>query len=86
MDMSLPASSPSPPRKSFSSEGDMEEGQLDSSGVSMDRSPKVSRDRKDSEGPASKRLKSDPDASSSSEPEDPLSKLLESPGTSSKTK
>jgi len=86
MDMSLPASSPSPPSKSFSSEGDLEEGQLDSSGVSVEKSPKVNRDSKDSEGPAPKRLKSDPDASIINETEDPLSKLLESPGSTNKAK
>eukprot|EP00092_Neocalanus_flemingeri_P022617 GFUD01024530.1.p1 GENE.GFUD01024530.1~~GFUD01024530.1.p1 ORF type:complete len:258 (-),score=102.36 GFUD01024530.1:146-919(-) len=86
MDMSLPASSPSPPRQSFSSDGEIEGDQLDSSGVSQDRSPMVSRD-KDSDGPPSaKRLKSDPDASTSSESEDPLAKLLESPDSDSKPK
>jgi len=88
MDMSLPlpASTPSPPRQGHSSDGDMEGDQLDSSGVSLDRSPTVSRDRKDSDGPASKRMKPDPDADTSSEMEDPLAKLLESPGSSSKAK
>jgi len=88
MDMSLPlpASSPSPPRQSQSSEGDLEGDQLDSSGVSLDRSPKVSRDRKESEGPSPKRMKPDPDANISSEIEDPLAKLLESPGSSGKPK
>jgi len=86
MDMSLPASSPSPPRQSLSSEGELEGDQLDSSGVSLDRSPMVSRDRKDSEGPSPKRIKQDPDANTSTESEDPLAKLLESPSSGSKTK
>jgi len=88
MDMSLPASSPStsPPRQSTSSEGGYDRDQLDSSGVSQDKSPKGPRDRKDSESPSPKRVKTDPDANSSLDTDDPLSKLLESPSSGNKAK
>ena len=78
MDMSLPlpASTPSTSAQTPSSD----KHQQDNVDVTPDRSTVVHG--KDNEGPAPKRIKTDPDAQSS-EMEDPLSKLLESPGNNS---
>jgi len=78
MDMSLPlpASTPSTSAQTPSSD----KNQQDNVDVTPDRSTVVHG--KDNEGPAPKRIKTDPDAQSS-EMEDPLSKLLESPGNNS---